>query len=34
MGIISKGKSIQKSMLLAALAALILVIISLIMGRV
>jgi len=34
MGIISKGKSIQKSMLLAALAALILVIISVIMGRV
>jgi fucose permease len=34
MGIISKGKSIQKSMLLAALAALILVIISVIMGRI
>jgi len=34
MGIISKGKSIQKSMILAALAALILVIISVIMGRV
>lgn len=32
MGIISKGKSIQKSMLLAALAALILVIVSVIMG--